>query len=62
MAIFSQVEAMMRIGDVLYGEMGRGEEAVRGYATILEQFPDSFLAGEARRKIDRIRKEVSPEG
>jgi TolA-binding protein len=57
-----QVEAMMRIGDVLYAEMGRGEEAILEYDAILERFPDSFLAGEARRKIDRIRKEVSQEG
>lgn len=58
----TRAEAMMRAGDLLRNEMGRTDEALSGYALILEDLPGSFLAGEARRKIDRIRKSGDLEG
>lgn len=51
----ARAEAMMRKGDLLAGELDRDSEALRAYEGILE-LPLNPLTGEARRKIERLRK------
>jgi tetratricopeptide (TPR) repeat protein len=51
----ARAEAMMRKGDVLAEELGRDSEALRAYENILE-LPLNPLTGEARRKIERLRR------
>lgn len=55
-AITPRAEAAMRRGDILSVEMGKTAQALREYTSILEDLPSNFLSGEARRKIDRLRK------
>jgi tetratricopeptide (TPR) repeat protein len=54
--VTARAEAAMRSGDILSGRLGRLDDAVESYAAILEDLPENALSGEARRKIDRIRK------
>jgi tetratricopeptide (TPR) repeat protein len=51
----ARVEAMMRKGDLLADELNRKSDALDTYGAILE-LPLNPLSGEARRKIDRLRK------
>ena len=52
-AITPRAEAMMRRGDIL-ASSGRAQEAVAEYKRILEELPPNALAGEARRKIEKL--------
>ena len=54
--ITARAEAMMRKGDILSVRMGRGGEAMDQYLAILEDLPPNVLSGEARRKLDRLRR------
>ena len=54
--ITARAEAMMRKGDILSVKMGRRREAMDQYLAILEDLPPSVLSGEARRKLDRLRR------
>ena len=54
--ITARAEAMMRKGDILSVEMGRRREATDQYLAILEDLPPNVLSGEARRKLDRLRR------
>ena len=54
--VTARAEAMMRSGDILIDAMGRPEAASQAYATIIQALPENALSGEARRKIDRLRK------
>jgi len=54
--ITARAEAMMRKGDILSVEMGRRSEAMDQYLAILEDLPPNVLSGEARRKLDRLRR------
>ncbi len=58
----AQAEALMRSGDILADSLGRPDDAVEKYTRILEDLPTNALTGEARRKIDAIRKGRSLEG
>ncbi len=58
----ARAEAMMRRGDILHDQMGRADDALDAYASILEDLPPNYLSGEARRKIDRIRRGERMEG
>ena len=52
----------MRTGDLLSVKMGRTSEAMDVYLAILEDLPPNILSGEARRKLDRLRRqEGAPE-
>jgi tetratricopeptide (TPR) repeat protein len=54
--ITARAEAMMRKGDILSANMGRRSEAMDQYLAILEDLPSNVLSGEARRKLDRLRR------
>lgn len=54
--ITARAEAMMRKGDILSVKMGRRREAMDQYLAILEDLPPNVLTGEARRKLDRLRR------
>ncbi|MCK4409287.1 MAG: hypothetical protein KAW67_04335, partial [Candidatus Eisenbacteria sp.] len=54
--ITARAEAMMRTGDILSVKMGRRREAMDRYLAILEDLPPNTLSGEARRKLDRLRR------
>jgi tetratricopeptide (TPR) repeat protein len=58
----ARAEAMMRRGDIFHDRMGRTDEALAEYAAVLEELPPNYLSGEARRKIDRIRRAERVEG
>lgn len=58
----AKAEALMRSGDIMLNTLGRPDAAVTKYAAILEDLPTNALTGEARRKIDAIRKGRSVEG
>ncbi len=58
----ARAEALMRSGDIMLNTLGRPDAAVTKYAQILEDLPTNALTGEARRKIDAIRKGRSVEG
>ena len=60
--ITARAEAMMRMGDILFGKMGRRREAMDQYLAILEDLPPNILSGEARRKLDRLRRGEGVEG
>jgi hypothetical protein len=55
-AITARAEAMMRKADILWHVMGRKREAADRYLAILEDLPSNTLSGEARRKLDRLRR------
>ena len=61
-AIRVVAEARMRRGDILVEEKGRTDDAIAEYAAILEELPPNFLSGEARRKLDRLRRGRELEG
>jgi len=52
----ARAEALMRSGDILLRELGRPDDAMNAYSRILEDLPENALSGEARRKIDAVRK------
>jgi tetratricopeptide (TPR) repeat protein len=54
--ITARAEAMMRKGDILSVKRGRRREAMDQYLAILEDLPPNVLSGEARRKLDRLRR------
>ena len=56
-AITARAEAMMRTGDLLSVKMGRAGEAMEVYLAILEDLPPNILSGEARRKLDSLRRQ-----
>jgi hypothetical protein len=47
---------MMRKADILTLRLGRTREAADQYLAILEDLPANTLSGEARRKLDRLRR------
>jgi tetratricopeptide (TPR) repeat protein len=53
--VAARAEAMMRKGDLLAEDMGQKAKALDAYGGILE-LPLNPLSGEARRKIDRLRR------
>jgi tetratricopeptide (TPR) repeat protein len=55
-AITARAEAMMRKADILRHELGRTSEAADQYLAILEDLPSNVLSGEARRKLDALRR------
>jgi tetratricopeptide (TPR) repeat protein len=52
----ARAEALMRSGDILLRELRRPDDAMDAYSRILEELPENALSGEARRKIDAVRK------
>jgi tetratricopeptide (TPR) repeat protein len=61
-AVRVNAEARMRRGDILRDELGRNFEAMAEYLAILDQLPPNYLSGEARRKIDQLRRGGELEG
>jgi tetratricopeptide (TPR) repeat protein len=47
--------ALEAIGDI-YHELGRTDEAISAYENVILRFPESVSAGEARRKIELVRR------
>lgn len=60
--VSARAEALMRSGDILLGDLGRPDDSRAAYAAILEELPENALSGEARRKIERIRKATGRDG
>lgn len=60
--VTARAEAMMRKADILALELGRANEASDQYLAILEDLPANTLSGEARRKLDRLRRGEGVEG
>jgi len=56
-AITPRAEAMMRKADILRLKLNRRGDAMDQYLAILENLPDNTLSGEARRKLDQLRRE-----
>jgi len=54
-ALTPRAEAMMRKADIL-AFRGRDRDAIEQYLALLEELPDNILSGEARRKLDRLRR------
>ncbi|MFH1689179.1 MAG: tetratricopeptide repeat protein [Candidatus Eisenbacteria bacterium] len=54
--VTARAEAMMRKADILRLTLGRTREASDQYLAILEDLPANTLSGEARRKLDRLRR------
>ncbi len=54
--VTARAEAMMRKADILRSKLGRPDEAADQYLAILEELPANTLSGEARRKLDRLRR------
>ena len=52
----------MRSGDILQYHLDRSDDAVYSYSVILFELPVNALSGEARRKIDAVRKNGGVEG
>lgn len=61
-SVTARAEALMRSGDIMLHVLDRPEDAVDSYAAILEDLPKNALSGEARRKIDAVRKGRGVEG
>ena len=55
-SIPARAEALMRRGDIFLNDLDREEEAAREYAAVLKDLPPNALTGEARRKLEDIRK------
>jgi len=55
--ITARAEAMMRTGDIFSLKMEQRRKAMDRYLAILEDLPPNILTGEARRKLDRLRRE-----
>ena len=50
--------ALEAVGDI-YHTLGETEQAISAYEDVILRFPDSVSAGEARRKIELVRRENS---
>jgi tetratricopeptide (TPR) repeat protein len=61
-AITARAVAMMRKADILWHTMGRTGDAADQYLAILEDLPSNVLSGEARRKLDSLRRGEGVEG
>ncbi|MFH1502266.1 MAG: tetratricopeptide repeat protein [Candidatus Eisenbacteria bacterium] len=61
-SLTARAEALMRSGDIMLHHLDRPDEAVRRYSAILADLPTNALSGEARRKIEAIRKNGGVEG
>jgi len=51
-------EALMRQGRILERRLGRRQEALMRYETILTDYPQSVQRGDARRHVERLRREL----
>ncbi|MFH1864850.1 MAG: hypothetical protein ABIK85_03110 [Candidatus Eisenbacteria bacterium] len=60
--VTARAEAMMRKADILRSTLGQAREAEEQYLAILEDLPANTLSGEARRKLDRLRRGEGVEG
>lgn len=60
-SLAARAHALMRSGDILI-RAGRAEDALAAYKGILEDLPANYLSGEARRKIEQLRREGVREG
>jgi tetratricopeptide (TPR) repeat protein len=60
-SLASRAHALVRSGDLLAAD-GRPEEALASYRAVLEDLPANFLSGEARRKIESLRRAGQREG
>jgi hypothetical protein len=60
--VTARAEAMMRKADILRSTLGQAREAEEQYLAILENLPANTLSGEARRKLDRLRRGEGVEG
>ena len=54
-ALTPRAEAMMRKADVLT-RRGERRDAMDQYLALIEELPDNVLSGEARRKLDLLRR------
>jgi tetratricopeptide (TPR) repeat protein len=60
-SLAARAHALVRSGDILVAG-GRTEEAIASYRAVLEELPANFLSGEARRKIESLRRAGRREG
>jgi len=60
-SLAARAQAMLRSGELLEAA-GRRDEALAAYTGVLEELPSNFLSGEARRRIDRLRRGGGLEG
>jgi TolA-binding protein len=51
-------EALMRQGSILQTRLGRPQEALMRYETVLTDYPQSVQAGDARRFVEGLRREL----
>jgi tetratricopeptide (TPR) repeat protein len=51
-------EALRREGDILYRDLGKPDEALARYESILTDYPLSVQAGDARRRVEALRREL----
>lgn len=51
-------EALMRGGILLQEKLGRAQEALLRYESILTKYPESVQVGDARRLVEKLRREL----
>jgi tetratricopeptide (TPR) repeat protein len=54
-------EAQLRIADIYWRQMSDPKQAIEGYSALIENYPDSVLVAEARKKIRQLASEKSLE-
>jgi len=60
-SLAARAHALVRSGDLL-AAAGRTDEALASYRAVLEELPPNFLSGEARRKLESLRRIGQREG
>jgi len=50
-------EAQFRIADIHWKKLNDPEQAIEGYSTLIENYPDSVLVSDARKQIRRLASE-----
>jgi tetratricopeptide (TPR) repeat protein len=51
-------EALMRMGHILAERLGRPQEALQRYESVLTDYPTSVQAGDARRLVEALRSDL----
>ena len=50
-------EAQFRVADIYWKQLNDPEQAIEGYSTLIENYPDSVLVSDARKQIRRLASE-----
>jgi len=56
-SVAARAEALVRRGDIYRTEVGRPDLALAEYERLVNELPPNYLSGEARRRIESLRRE-----